>query len=361
MPAVILRHGDTGPGVTEVRDRLIQLGLMSSGSSTSHDIFDDELESSLREFQQSRGLTVDGTVGPQTLRRLEESRWSLGDRVLTYTPGHMIHGEDVAQLQQRLLELGFTLDRVDGVFGRITDSAVREFQRNVGIAVDGIAGPEVFRSLMRLARTVAGGNQAHLRELASWDASSRGPSIDSVSILIDPSDDKRLLLGTNLSEADVCWDIANRLEGRLMAMGSLAVLTRSGRNHSGDERARADLANDQKIDFVISLRCDASSSERAHGVSTYFFGHAFSRSATGMRLAEIIQEEVCAHTELLDCRTHAKTWDLLRMTRMPAVRIELGYVSNPQDCELLAREDTRDHIAGAIASAITRILAPRIG
>ena len=50
---------------------------------------------------------------------------------------------------------------------------MREFQRNVGLAPDGIAGPEVFAALNRLARTVAGGRQEHLRELASWDAGVR--------------------------------------------------------------------------------------------------------------------------------------------------------------------------------------------
>ena len=44
-----------------------------------------------------------------------------------------------------------------------------------------------------------------------------------------------------------------------------------------------------------------------------------------------MQREVVARTDLLDCRTHGKTWDLLRRTRMPAVRLELGYLSHPGD------------------------------
>ena len=150
------------------------------------------------------------------------------DRVLGFTPGHLIHGEDVAQLQQRLLELGFTLDKVDGVFGRITDAAVREFQRNVGLASDGIAGPEVFSALARLVRTVVGGNQEHLRELASWDAGARTAALDSASIMIDPSDDPQPLVTGGMTQAQVCWDIANRLEGRLLAAGSLVVMSRGG-------------------------------------------------------------------------------------------------------------------------------------
>ena len=36
----------------------------------------------MRHFQQQRGVNVDGIVGPQTWRLLDEARWSLGDRVL---------------------------------------------------------------------------------------------------------------------------------------------------------------------------------------------------------------------------------------------------------------------------------------
>ena len=47
--------------------------------------------------------------GVRLVGRLTRRRWSLGDRVLAFTPGHLVHGEDVAQLQQRLLELGLQL------------------------------------------------------------------------------------------------------------------------------------------------------------------------------------------------------------------------------------------------------------
>lgn len=344
-----------------MRQRLRHVGLPTQAVAGAEDHFDDGLESAVRVFQQSRGLTVDGVAGPQTLRRLEEARWSLGDRVLSFSPGHLVHGEDVAQLQQRLLELGFTVDKVDGVFGPISDAAVREFQRNVGLAGDGIAGPDVFAALNRLARTVVGGNQEHLRELASWDAGARAAALDTAAIMLDPSDDPRPLTGTTLTEAQVCWDIANRLEGRLLAAGSLVVMSRAASAAAGDERDRAALANDQFLDLVVSLHCDRHVNPAAAGAATYYFGHEYSRSATGMRLAELLQEELVSHTGLADCRAHPKTWDLLRMTRMPAVRVEVGYASSPIDAERLADPTTRDAVASAIYSAISRIFAPRIG
>ena len=361
MTVTILRRGDQGPAVQEVRDRLVRLGLLSDNASAAADVFDDILLAALRYFQQTRGLTVDGLVGPQTFRRLEEARWKIGDRVLSYTPGHVIHGEDVAQLQQRLIELGFALDRVDGIFGKSTDAAVREFQRNVGLDVDGICGPQFMRAFQRLARTIAGGSQEHLRELSTVANFGKTRTVDTCSILVDPSDSTELLVGSDLTHADICWDIASRLEGRLAAMGTLVLLTRSQNNKVDGERTRATLANDSTVDLIIGLGLDRHENPAARGAATYFFGHEFSRSATGMRLAEIVQEEVTSRTALVDAKSHAKTWDLLRLTRMPSIKVELGYATSPKDSAVLGDATNRDAIAAGLSSAVTRILAPRIG
>lgn len=361
MTVTILRRGDQGPAVQEVRDRLVRLGLLSDNASAAADVFDDILLAALRYFQQTRGLTVDGLVGPQTFRRLEEARWKIGDRVLSYTPGHVIHGEDVAQLQQRLIELGFALDRVDGIFGKGTDAAVREFQRNVGLDVDGICGPQFMRAFQRLARTIAGGSQEHLRELSTVANFGKTRTVDTCSILVDPSDSTESLVGSDLTHADICWDIASRLEGRLAAMGTLVLLTRSQNTKVDGERTRATLANESNVDLIIGLGLDRHENPAAHGAATYFFGHEFSRSATGMRLAEIVQEEVTSRTALVDAKSHAKTWDLLRLTRMPSIKVELGYATSPKDSAVLSDATNRDAIAAGLSSAVTRILAPRIG
>ena len=360
MPSVILKQGDSGPGVREVRDRLSRLGLLDS--SDDIDLFDNSLTEALRIFQQSRGLTVDGIIGPQTFRRLEEARWTLGDRILVFTPRAMIHGDDVAQLQRRLIELGFSISRVDGIYGPQTERAVREFQKNVGLSLDGISGPEVFDALKRLARTVSGGSQEHLRELVTWDPHYKARSIETCTILLDPTDSDANLVGQHdLTQASVCWDIASRLEGRLSAAGAMVVLTRSANSQLGDERTRAQLANQQNADLVLSIAMDKHDNPNAHGVASYYFGHRHSRSATGMRLADLVQEEITKHTPLLDVRSHAKTWDILRLTRMPSVRSMVGYSTNEHDAALLAVPAIRDAVADSLVQAIQRILAPKIG
>jgi peptidoglycan hydrolase-like protein with peptidoglycan-binding domain len=57
-------------------------------------------------------------------------------------------GDDVLLLQQRLLELGYSEVGVpDGVFGPMTDEAVRHFQENNGLVIDGIVGPVTWEVL----------------------------------------------------------------------------------------------------------------------------------------------------------------------------------------------------------------------
>ncbi|WP_428911981.1 NlpC/P60 family protein [Niallia sp. Krafla_26] len=61
-------------------------------------------------------------------------------------------GQAVTTLQSALNDQGFSLN-VDGVFGSNTDHAVRGFQKNNGIAVDGIVGPETKEALNSATHT----------------------------------------------------------------------------------------------------------------------------------------------------------------------------------------------------------------
>ena len=83
----------------------------SASSASGADAYDERVELAVRAFQQQRGLTVDGVVGPLTFRRLDEARWRLGDRILTHLPGNLMAGDDVYALQGRLLDLGFQVGR----------------------------------------------------------------------------------------------------------------------------------------------------------------------------------------------------------------------------------------------------------
>jgi len=344
------RRGDTGAAVAEVRARLAHLGYIDESPS---DVFDDELDHAVRTFQQERGLTVDGIVGPDTFRRLDEARWKLGDRVLRFVPGHLVRGDDVADLQKRLNTLGFNSGRVDGAFGRQTDVAVREFQKSVGDTVDGTCGPETFRAFERLVRTISGGNAANLRGRLTVSALQTG--IADKVIVLDPGFD-----ANDKQSNEITRSVAMRVEGRLAALGTQVFLTRSAVKSLADDATRADFANRTNADILISLHCDRTASSRPNGIATFYFGESEegTHSYTGRSLAEQIQVELCARTRMHNNRSHPRTWDLLRMSRMPAVRVDLGYLSNPQDADRLVQASHQDVVAAALSAAITRFCKP---
>jgi N-acetylmuramoyl-L-alanine amidase len=347
-----LKVGDRSDAIGIIANTLNRLGFLDKTS----DLFDQSLEEAIKAFQQERGLTATGLVNEITQRALDEARWRLGDRILLLGTQSLMRGDDVSTLQERLIQMGFNCGRVDGVYGVKTEAAVKEFQKSVGIVVDGKCGPSTLISLMRLVKTVQGGAPSALRE--SVKHSVRSPALANKVVVIDPSWGGEFAGESfhGVNESEVVFDLAQRLEGRLLALGVNVVLTRSAKN-SPLEKERIEIANSVNADLLIALKVDSYKNENANGVATYYYGRDDKgvHSVVGERFANLIQREICARTDLLNCRTHAKSWDLLRLTVAPAVRIDLGYLSNPQDAKRLADPQFRDQLAEAIIVAIQRL------
>ncbi len=56
-------------------------------------------------------------------------------------------GDEVRKVQQKLKSLGYFTSNVDGIYGSLTQSAVKRFQRDNGLTADGIAGPKTLSAL----------------------------------------------------------------------------------------------------------------------------------------------------------------------------------------------------------------------
>lgn len=361
-----LRRGERGAAVVEIRATLAALGLLenpdenlTTGRHVALDLFDDDLDHAVRDFQQRRGLLVDGIVGEATYRALKEASYRLGARTLAHQFGAPMYGDDVATLQARLQDLGFYTGLVDGYFGLQTHNGLMSYQREYGLAPDGICGPETLRSLYFLGSRVTGGSLHAIREEEHVRRS--GPRLSGKRIIIDPGrggDDHGLIVngpGGPMSEADILWDLASRLEGRMTAIGMETFLSRPV-NRSPADAERAATANTVGADLMISLRFERQSSPTANGLSCFYFGSSHgSVSTIGRNLADFIQREVSARTGLLDCRTHGRTWDLLRLTRMPTVQVDVGYITNPRDSRMLVTRECRDAVAEGILAAVKRL------
>jgi N-acetylmuramoyl-L-alanine amidase len=355
-----IRRGERGAAVAEIRSILVVLELLTEDPSTmSAPIFDEATEKAVRVFQQSRGLTVDGAVGDETWRSLDAARWRLGQRALYHTVADPIIGDDVRQLQERLAEMGFDVGRTDGVFGTRTAGAVARFQREVGLVPDGSYGPETMAAFRRLGRKVVGGNAQALREAERFRHA--GPTLVNKVIVIDPGHggpDLGAIVPDGVlrwTEADLAYDIATRLEGRLAAAGMRVHLTRGPRPVVEiEDRDRAQLANELAADLFLSIHLESHRNPLAEGVATYHYG----TSTIGERLAGLVQREIVVRTDLRDNHSHAKSWDLLRLTRMPAVRVDVAYLTSPSDRAQLVDASFRDRVVEAFIAAVQRMYLP---
>jgi N-acetylmuramoyl-L-alanine amidase len=91
-------------------------------------------------------------------------------------------------------------------------------------------------------------------------------------------------------------------------------------------------------------------------VASFYFGNSHgSVSTIGRNLADFVQRELVARTGLRDCRTHGRTWDLLRLTRMPTVQVDVGYITNLRDRDLLVSTQIRDSLAEGMLAAVKRL------
>ena len=133
-----IRQGDRNNFV-----RIAQLLLNEYGFNLSTDgIFGGNTLIAVKQFQANNKLTQDGIVGRNTWNKL-----------LNISPQSVVlrrgsRESAVLFLQKLLLSFLYPINDLDGIFGRNTENAVREFQSENGLSVDGVVGPNTWRVLL---------------------------------------------------------------------------------------------------------------------------------------------------------------------------------------------------------------------
>lgn len=350
----LIRRGDRSSEVADLQTRLERLGFEISPAERGG-FFGESTERAVREFQQQRGADVDGIVGPETWRELSESSWRLGDRVLA-VGDPPVSGDDVRDLQVRLNALGLSVGKEDGIFGFDTARGLREFQRNLAISEDGIAGKETVAALNRLSLVTRRGLGARIRERETRRAVPRG--LAGKKIAIDPGhggDDLGARGPSGEVEAGLVFHLAALVAKLLEEKGAVTILTR-GPHGGSSEAERAALANTFAADLFVSIHLNSHTSEEAEGAATYFFAHSGVASEPGEHLAELVRSALVAAGRI-DCRAHGKGYPILRDTAMTAVVVEPCFVTSPEEAKLCADPSGSQLLATAIASALERYFA----
>ncbi|AIQ69755.1 N-acetylmuramoyl-L-alanine amidase family protein [Paenibacillus graminis] len=127
------------------------------------------------------------------------------------------------------------------------------------------------------------------------------------------------------------------------------VLTRSDDTFL-ELKERAGMANNLKADLFISVHANSGSSSAASGSETYY------QRAASKALANVMHKYLVQATGLSDRGVRYGNFHVIRETTMPAVLLEVGYLSNKGDESLLFSEDLQNKVAAGIVAGIKEYL-----
>ncbi|MFD1738321.1 N-acetylmuramoyl-L-alanine amidase CwlD [Bacillus salitolerans] len=164
-------------------------------------------------------------------------------------------------------------------------------------------------------------------------------------------------------ERDIALNIAFKVKAYLEQQGALVLMTREDHNDlAGDKKGirnrkvedlknRVDFINHSEASMFITIHLNAIPSERWSGAQTFYYGSL----EENKRIAIMIQDEIKRNLE----NTHrsAKAISgiyLLKNAQKPGALVEVGFLSNPHERQLLMKEDYQEKMAASIYEGILR-------
>ncbi|MCS7253563.1 MAG: N-acetylmuramoyl-L-alanine amidase [Armatimonadota bacterium] len=150
-----------------------------------------------------------------------------------------------------------------------------------------------------------------------------------------------------IREADVVFEIARCLHKKLECNGWIAVTTRDGEFTPLSLIERSMLASYLGADAFISIHTNSFRTRHPSGLSVHYW------SEESKQLAELIQTILSTKLGMKDRGVVKHPFTVLVWASVPAVLIELGFISNPQEATRLANPQFHRKAADAIAQALT--------
>ncbi len=190
------------------------------------------------------------------------------------------------------------------------------------------------------------------------------PSIAGKVIVIDPGhglkEDGSIDPGAigEVTEQVIARDVSKRLKTALEEKGAIVYRLDTENNYLPTAN-RSHFARQYNADLYIALHCNSFEGEAPHGVEVYYY------TPFSQPLAEKINDSLsaCYDNKLYADGTHSSRGDKYSYYKMtleqsvPSVMVEMGFVSNPRECLLMANPDNQVEIAKAIEKGIEQFFA----
>jgi N-acetylmuramoyl-L-alanine amidase len=197
------------------------------------------------------------------------------------------------------------------------------------------------------------------------DRQVSGDDIESTRLLgknicIDPGhggSDPGALGATGTKEKDNTLAISLLLRDKLEKNGATVVMTRdcdrdvaySDATAEEELGARVDIANESASDIFISIHNDSFANSSAAGTTAYHYGDSES-----VKLAGYVQKCLVEELGTKDRGARFASFYVIRYTDMPAILVEVAFISNPEEELLLASVDGRYKAAESIFQGVVK-------
>lgn len=165
---------------------------------------------------------------------------------------------------------------------------------------------------------------------------------------------------TGQPEHRVALDVANRVAPLLREAGVRVLMTRTVADVDLSNASRARMANDAHAELFVRVHADDSSDRNTRGVSTLYPARndwTAPIESRSLRAARLVQTALVASTGAHD-RGLSPRGDMcgFNWSKVPAVLVETGMLSNPEDDRALSTEAYQDRVAQGIARGILEYL-----
>jgi N-acetylmuramoyl-L-alanine amidase len=183
-------------------------------------------------------------------------------------------------------------------------------------------------------------------------------------IVLDPGHggyDGGAVSRSGLQEKGVTLKISLLLRDYLQESGALVIMTREvdkdlagtgyRRRKAADLMERARIVRTSDADAFISIHLNAIPSPRWSGAQTFYYPTLESNK----KLAESIQSELIRNLENTDRKArYSGEVYILKTSPVPSALVEVGFLSNPEEAELLGDEAYQKKLAAAIYKGLLR-------
>jgi len=206
------------------------------------------------------------------------------------------------------------------------------------------------RNFCQIVLAVVGLLLAFLACNSSSARSSRNSGGDSspTTVVIDAGHgghDRGGIPGQRVAEKEMTLDVARRLKNVLSHNGYRVVMTRDS-DVFVSLATRVAIANSYRNAIFVCIHFNATGRRGASGIETYFYGH------DSLALASAIHYYVAGGAPSDNRGVRRRGYYVLRKTKIPAVLVECGFLTNPTEAAYAQNASYRQKLAEEIAAGV---------